>query len=199
MSPFGLPPAVQSGVSSVLHLGEHLISLSVVTGILALAVRIICSYAFRPIVGNMVVAYAESFSWSLPPRQEQRASTGCLPIYPKNLYSLHKQKGETIPVDYSKKLRELTDLTSAEEFSLLYLNTYHQKMDFIQFYWFLQHPEMETPIRAMRAPSVLKAQDEFRQEFFRVGLRPQRRLYPYHRTAPLRTSCRRNSLTFLSC
>ena len=34
-----------------------------VTGILALAVRIICSYAFRPIFGNMVVAYAEAFSW----------------------------------------------------------------------------------------------------------------------------------------
>ena len=34
-----------------------------VTGILALLVRIICSYALKPVFGNMVVAYAEAFSW----------------------------------------------------------------------------------------------------------------------------------------
>ena len=34
-----------------------------VAGILALAVRIICSYAFEPLFNNMVVAYAEAFSW----------------------------------------------------------------------------------------------------------------------------------------
>lgn len=32
-------------------------------GILSLGVRIICSYAFKPVFGNMVVAYAEGFSW----------------------------------------------------------------------------------------------------------------------------------------
>ena len=34
-----------------------------ITGILSLGVRIACSYAFRPVFGNMVVAYAEAFSW----------------------------------------------------------------------------------------------------------------------------------------
>lgn len=34
-----------------------------IAGISALAVRIICSYAFAGIWGNMVVAYAEAFSW----------------------------------------------------------------------------------------------------------------------------------------
>lgn len=34
-----------------------------VTGILALLVRIICSYALKLVFGNMVVAYAEAFSW----------------------------------------------------------------------------------------------------------------------------------------
>lgn len=32
-------------------------------GILSLLVRIVCSYAFRPVFQNMVVAYAEAFSW----------------------------------------------------------------------------------------------------------------------------------------
>ena len=32
-------------------------------GVLSLLVRIACSYGFRPIFGNMVVAYAEAFSW----------------------------------------------------------------------------------------------------------------------------------------
>lgn len=34
-----------------------------VAGILSLIVRIVCSYGFKPIFGNMVVAYAEAFSW----------------------------------------------------------------------------------------------------------------------------------------
>lgn len=34
-----------------------------ITGILSLGVRILCSYAFRPVFDNMVVAYAEAFSW----------------------------------------------------------------------------------------------------------------------------------------
>ena len=34
-----------------------------ITGILSLGVRILCSYAFKPVFGNMVVAYAEAFSW----------------------------------------------------------------------------------------------------------------------------------------
>ena len=33
------------------------------TGIAALLVRIACSYGFRGLFGNMVVAYAEAFSW----------------------------------------------------------------------------------------------------------------------------------------
>lgn len=32
-------------------------------GVLSLLVRILCSYAFRPVFQNMVVAYAEAFSW----------------------------------------------------------------------------------------------------------------------------------------
>ncbi len=32
-------------------------------GVLSLLVRIACSYGFRPVFGNMVVAYAEAFSW----------------------------------------------------------------------------------------------------------------------------------------
>ncbi len=32
-------------------------------GVLSLLVRIACSYAFRPVFQNMVVAYAEAFSW----------------------------------------------------------------------------------------------------------------------------------------
>lgn len=34
-----------------------------IAGILSLGVRILCSYAFKPVFGNMVVAYAEAFSW----------------------------------------------------------------------------------------------------------------------------------------
>lgn len=34
-----------------------------IAGILSLVVRIICSYAFEPVFGNMVIAYAEVFSW----------------------------------------------------------------------------------------------------------------------------------------
>ena len=34
-----------------------------ITGILSLGVRLLCSYAFVKIWGNMVVAYAEAFSW----------------------------------------------------------------------------------------------------------------------------------------
>ena len=34
-----------------------------ISGILALGVRILCSYLFVGIWGNMVVAYAEAFSW----------------------------------------------------------------------------------------------------------------------------------------
>ena len=34
-----------------------------IAGILSLVVRILCSYAFKPVFGNMVVAYAEAFSW----------------------------------------------------------------------------------------------------------------------------------------
>ena len=36
---------------------------SVAAGVLSLLVRIACSYGFRPVFGNMVVAYAEAFSW----------------------------------------------------------------------------------------------------------------------------------------
>ena len=34
-----------------------------IAGILSLVVRIVCSYALRPVFGNMVVAYAEAISW----------------------------------------------------------------------------------------------------------------------------------------
>lgn len=34
-----------------------------IIGILSLLVRIVCSYAFKPVFNNMVVAYAEAFSW----------------------------------------------------------------------------------------------------------------------------------------
>ncbi|WP_243661469.1 MATE family efflux transporter [Miniphocaeibacter halophilus] len=34
-----------------------------IVGILSLLVRIVCSYAFKPVFNNMVVAYAEAFSW----------------------------------------------------------------------------------------------------------------------------------------
>ena len=32
-------------------------------GLLSLLVRILCSYGFRPVFGNLVVAYAEAFAW----------------------------------------------------------------------------------------------------------------------------------------
>ena len=34
-----------------------------IAGILSLMVRILCSYLFQPVFGNMVVAYGEAFSW----------------------------------------------------------------------------------------------------------------------------------------
>lgn len=55
---FGLGMALKGyleGISDMLF--------SAVAGILSLAVRIICSYAFDGIFSNMVIAYAEAFSW----------------------------------------------------------------------------------------------------------------------------------------
>ena len=37
--------------------------ISGIAGILSLMVRILCSYLFQPVFGNMVVAYGEAFSW----------------------------------------------------------------------------------------------------------------------------------------
>lgn len=55
---YGLSMSVKGyleGVSDLLFSG--------ITGICALGVRILCSYLFAGIWGNMVVAYAEAFSW----------------------------------------------------------------------------------------------------------------------------------------
>ena len=55
---YGLSMAIRGYLEG---LGDMLFS--GVAGILSLVVRIFCSYAFRPVFDNMVVAYAEAFSW----------------------------------------------------------------------------------------------------------------------------------------
>lgn len=55
---YGLSMAVRGYLEGT---GDMLFSSA--AGILALVVRIICSYTFKPMFGNMVVAYAEAFSW----------------------------------------------------------------------------------------------------------------------------------------
>ena len=55
---FGLSTAIRGYIEGI---GDMLFS--GVLGVVSLIVRIACSYIFRDVFGNMVIAYAEIFAW----------------------------------------------------------------------------------------------------------------------------------------
>ena len=62
IAPFYIIYGISMAVRGCLE-GRGDMLFSGIAGILSLGVRILCSYAFKPVFGNMVVAYAEAFSW----------------------------------------------------------------------------------------------------------------------------------------